>query len=178
MTEKELIEGCIKRNRLCQKELYDRYSSAMYVICLRYARHELEAQDILQEGFITVFNKIDTYRGDGTIGSWIKTIIIRTAIKFYHSSYSQHEVRGLEHDDGKEVDSQAISQLTEEEIVNAIMKLPEGYRTVFNLHTIEGYKHKEIAEMLNIGESTSRSQLVKAKRLLRKYLAHFQSTII
>ncbi len=178
MTEKELVKGCKKNDRLCQKELYDRYSAAMYAICLRYARHELEAQDILQEGFIRVFEKIDTYRGEGTIGSWIKTIIIRTAIKNFHSGHYKHEDLGLEVQDEKQLQSQAISSLDEEDILDAINKLPDGYRTVFNLYAIEGYKHKEIAEMLDIGESTSRSQLVKAKRLLRKYLAHFQSTMI
>lgn len=149
----------------------------MYVICLRYARHELEAQDILQEGFIKVFRKLDTYRGEGTIGSWIKTIIVRTAIKTYHSGHFQHENVGQEMEVEEHVNPTIISKLTEEEIINAIKKLPEGYRTVFNLYAIEGYKHKEIADLLGIGESTSRSQLVKARRLLQTYLSRLQSML-
>lgn len=140
--------------------------------------NKLEAQDILQESFIKVFDKIDTYRGDGTIGSWIKTIIVRTAIKTFNSSHNQHEKAGYEGQFDKPVNPSAVSRLTEKEILQVIKKLPEGYRTVFNLYAIEGYKHKEIADMLGIGESTSRSQLVKAKRMLRSYLSHLQALIV
>lgn len=178
MTEKEILRGCLKQDRQSQKELYDKYSSAMYVISLRYARHELEAQDILQEGFIKAFEKIDTYRGEGTLGSWIKTIIIRTAIKNYNSAPYKNEKLGIEEYNEKHVDATAISKMTEKEILDTIKKLPDGYRTVFNLYSIEGYKHKEIAELLGIGESTSRSQLVKAKRLLQTYLSHLQALLI
>lgn len=178
MTENEILQGCLEQDRQCQKALYDKYSSAMYIICLRYARHELEAQDLLQEGFIKVFDKIDTYRGEGTLGSWIKTIIIRTAIKNYHSSHYQQEKLGVEEYNKKQVDASAVSRMSEKEILDTIEKLPDGYRTVFNMHVIEGYKHKEIAEMLGIGESTSRSQLVKAKRMLRSYLSHLQAILL
>ena len=170
MNEKEIISGCLKENRTCQKALYERYSGKMYALCLRYARHRLEAEDILQEGFIRVFEKLHTFKGLGSLESWIRRIMINMAIKNYRKLNFNIEQLGLEDYQIRGVAPDVYSSLSIDELMNLISELPEGYRIVFNLFVIEGYPHREIAEMLGIKESTSRSQLAKARRLIVKRL--------
>ncbi|NBB88406.1 MAG: sigma-70 family RNA polymerase sigma factor [Bacteroidetes bacterium] len=142
----------------------------MFALCLRYAKHSAEAEDILQEGFIKVFDKISSFRGDGSFEGWIRRIMIHTAIKYYHKASRKNEAIGWESLPDNPLKPDVYGQLDADQILGLIQELPEGYRLVFNLHALEGYKHKEIADMLEIGESTSRSQLTKARSMLQNMI--------
>jgi RNA polymerase sigma-70 factor (ECF subfamily) len=166
-SESDLIEGCIQGNRKMQYELYERFSSKMYGVCLRYAANAEEAEDILQEGFIKVFKKISSYRGDGSFEGWIRRIFVNTAIehfrkKAYLQPITEQEESTIE---GKYIS--VLDHLAEKDIVKLIQQLSPGYRTVFNMYVVEGYTHKQIAEALNISEGTSKSQLSRAKLILQ-----------
>ncbi len=165
--ERELVQGCLREDRRCQEELYTRYSRRMYALCLRYARHELEAQDMLQEGFIRVFEKLKGFRMEGSLEGWIRRIMVHTAINHYRRRAFQMERFGMEHLPETHVAPQAVEDLGEQELLAMVSALPPGYRMVFNLYAIEGYDHAEIAQMLGCGESTSRSQLAKARKMLQ-----------
>jgi RNA polymerase sigma-70 factor (ECF subfamily) len=177
-TEKELIEECLKGKKDAQKALYDKYAGKMFALCMRYARHKLEAEDIMQEGFIKVFENLETFRAEGSLEGWIRTIMVHTAIKNYNRSSFQKESIGLENYPEESMIPKAYADLNKEELMKLIKDLPEGYRMVFNMYAIEGFKHKEIAKMLNIGESTSRSQLVKARKLLQSMIEKLYTVIL
>ena len=168
MTEQDIINGCLHANALCQKALYDRFSAKMYAVCLRYARQREDASDILQEGFIKVFTKLDQYNNDGSFEGWVRKIMVNTALRQYQRQRFENERHGYETLPETEVQPDALSNLSEKEMLEMVHSLPEGYRMVFNLVAIEGYSHQEAGNMLEIQESTSRSQLTKARRLLAK----------
>ena len=156
-TESDLIEGCIQGNRKMQNELYQRFSPKMYGVCLRYASNAEEAEDILQEGFIKVFKKIGSFRGEGSFEGWIRRIFVNTAIehfrkKAYLQPITEQEENTIE---GKYLN--VLDNLAEKDIIKLIQQLSPGYRTVFNMYVIEGYTHKQIADALNISEGTSKS---------------------
>jgi RNA polymerase sigma factor (sigma-70 family) len=173
-SESDLIEGCIRGDRKMQHELYERFAPKMYGVCLRYAANAEEAEDILQEGFIKVFRKIGSYRGEGSFEGWIRRIFVNTAIeqfrkKTYLQPITEQEESTIE---GKYIS--VLDNLGEKDIIKLIQQLSPGYRTVFNMYVIEGFTHKQIAEALNISEGTSKSQLSRAKLILqdlvKKYL--------
>lgn len=139
----------------------------MYAVCLRYARHQLEAQDLMQEGFIRVYEKLPAFRMEGSLEGWVRKIMVHTAINHYRKKSFRLERFGLEHMPEAPVDPLAIDRLSEQELMALIAELPDGYRHVFNLYAIEGFGHAEIAAMLGCGESTSRSQLSKARSYLQ-----------
>jgi RNA polymerase sigma factor (sigma-70 family) len=172
-SESDLIEGCIRGDRKMQYELYERFSSKMYGVCLRYAANAEEAQDILQDGFIKVFKKISSYRGDGSFEGWIRRIFVNTAIehfrkKAYLQPITEQEENTIE---GKYIS--VLDKLAEKDIIKLIQQLSPGYRTVFNMYVVEGYTHKQIAEALNISEGTSKSQLSRAKLILQDLVTKF-----
>ena len=175
MTERELIEGCIREDRKCQRELFTRYAGKMLTVCRRYARHQMEAEDILQDAFIKVFDNIAKFQFKGSFEGWVRRVVVNTALKNYQKSSFQKERIGLEPYDDRPLEPTAISHLQEEELLKLINNLPDGYRVVFNLYVIEGYSHKEIADTLEIGESTSRSQLVKARKMLKDQILKLQT---
>lgn len=175
VTEKELIQGCLDKDRRCQGELFRRYSGKMLALCMRYSRHQLEAEDLLQDGFAKVFGKLHTFKALGSLEGWIRRIMVNTAIKNYKKLGYKLEQIGLEGYQEGSSQPTVYGKMTEKELIIIINELPDGYRMVFNLYAIEGYKHQEIAKMLNIQESTSRSQLVKARRMLQKKLAKIQN---
>ena len=163
MKELELLEGCINGDRLAQKALYEKYCKAMYTVAYRITNDFETAQDVLQEGFVKVFKNIDRFRRESTLGAWIKTIIVRTALSHIrkevkHESLEPYHTQDLI-DWGNHLDTEYLEK--------AIQSLPEGYRAVFVLIEIEGYAHREVAKMLGISEGTSKSQLYYAKRKLR-----------
>jgi RNA polymerase sigma factor (sigma-70 family) len=166
MSEKELIEGCIAQNRLAQKTFYDRYSRAMYTLAYRLT-HDFEvANAVLQDGFLQAFRYMSNFRGESTLGAWLKTIVIRTAFRHIKSLKTFDEIT-------PEISNTLIDwgdSLDAEYLEKAIQSLPDGFRTVFVLIEIEGYTHKEVADMLTISEGTSKSQLFYAKQKLRKML--------
>ena len=175
MTEQELVKGCINENRAAQQEVFRLYAGKMLTVCRRYARHNSEAQDLCQEGFIRVFNKIHTFKATGSFEGWIRRVMVNVAIKNYQKSSYQREQIGLEGYQEGAADPTVFAHLHEEELLKLIATLPEGYRVVFNLYVIEGYSHAEIAELMGIGESTSRSQLVKARKMLQGMVLKLQN---
>lgn len=166
---RELIAGCIHKDTWARKELYDRYASAMFAICVRYVNERETARDILQEGFIKVYTKISTYSGSGSFEAWIKKIFVTTALEHLRDDKSLHFHVGLHeyHDTVEDNSGSAIAELSAGEILKCIQELPDGFRTVFNLYAIEGYSHAEIASMLNIKEASSRSQFARARQVLQ-----------
>lgn len=168
MTEKELIRGCKEEKQSFQKKLYDKYSSKMYAVCLRYAKNSSEAQDILQDGFVKVFDNMNQYAFQGSFEGWIRKIMVNTALNHCRKLSYKLEVNGMEELPEMQIESKAISKLSEQEILQMIQSMPDGYRLVFNLYVIEGYKHEEIAQMLKISKNTSRSQLSKGRKFIQR----------
>lgn len=171
VTEAEIIEGCRAGKRELQKALYERYSGKMYNICLRYAKSKHEAEDILQEGFIKVFDKIGQFAGTGSFEGWIRRIVVNSALEVIRKrkiDFSSIDINYVQ--DPHEHTFNTISTLNTKELLAVIQELPDGYKTVFNLYVIEGYQHSEIAEMLSISEGTSKSQLARARNLLQSKL--------
>ncbi len=148
----------------------------MYALCLRYARNSAEAEDLLQEGFVRVFDKVQGFRMEGSLEGWVRRIMVHTCINHYRKKSVRNEVLGTEHLDERSVGPMAVQNLGEEELLALVRELPDGYRMVFNLFAIEGYDHAEIAAMLGCAESTSRSQLAKARRLLQQRLNELRPT--
>ena len=166
-SEKEFIEACVRNERWAQKRLYEEHYSQMMGVCLRYARNEHDALDILQEGFIKVFRNIAKYQPGTTLAAWIRRIMVNTAIDYYRKNIRRRTEDLDTAYELKSTDADAISQCSEKEILEAVQQLTPAYRVVFNLYVIEGYSHKEIAELMDITESTSRSNLVKSRMKLR-----------
>lgn len=175
MNENQLVDDCLNGCRQAQKALYDRYSPMCMSICLRYAGNMSEAEDILQESFIRVFTKMKQFNRQGPLGAWIRRVTVNSAAEFYRKQKNirlESDISDHSYLIGNEMD--AIQNLGMEELMEKIQSLPTGFRVVFNMYAIEGYSHKEIAEMLDIQESTSRSQLVKARKMLQNQLEKLQ----
>jgi RNA polymerase sigma factor (sigma-70 family) len=166
LNEQDLIRGCLRGSAQSQRLLYEQYAGKMYAVCLRYARTSSDAADMLQEGFVKVFTKLDQFQFQGSFEGWIRRIMVNTALRTYQRQRFDQESTGYERLPESPVDPDALSALSEAELLTLISRLPEGYRLVFNLVAIEGYSHAEAAELLGIQESTSRSQLTKARRWL------------
>ena len=177
MTEQELIAGCIREDKRCQQLFFSQFAGKMMTVCRRYARHPSEAEDIFQDAFIKVFNALKQFEGKGSLEGWIRKIMVNTALKYYTKLSYQNEISGLENLPEYADLPNVYSNLGEEEILKLIAKLPDGYRVVFNLAAIEGFSHKEIGELLHIEESTSRSQLVKARAHLQQQIQKFDNFI-
>lgn len=174
LTEKDLIAGCLDGQRSAQKALFEMYAGKMIAVCRRYSRNDQEAEDILQDGFVKVFLHLASFDHAGSFEGWIRRIFINTALKLISKKSYQNEQVGIDDLPESKVSPEVFAQLSEKELLQIISSLPEGYRVVFNLYAIEGYSHKEIADMLNIGESTSRSQLLKARRMLQSRVTDSQ----
>ncbi|MBX2981061.1 MAG: RNA polymerase sigma factor [Flavobacteriales bacterium] len=142
----------------------------MFAVCLRYARHRPEAEDLLQEGFVRVFDKLDGFRMEGSLEGWIRRIMVHTCINHLRKKSVRDEVLGTDHVRERSVAPVALSNLGQEELMGLVQELPAGYRAVFNLYAIEGFDHAEIAALMGFGESTSRSQLAKARQQLQRRL--------
>jgi RNA polymerase sigma factor (sigma-70 family) len=170
LLENQLIDNCINGERKSQKALYDLYSPKMFAICVRYAKNQMDAEDILQEGFVKLFNNLNRFRGDGSFDGWVRRIFVNTAIEHIRRKNLNTTVgEGLENSIADRQQN-ALDNLFEKDIINSSMTLSEGYRTVFNLYAVEGFSHKEIASQLGITESTSKSQFSRAKALLRNII--------
>jgi RNA polymerase sigma factor (sigma-70 family) len=174
MSDEELIQGCIKGKDAFQYELYKRYSPKMFGVCLRYCASREEAEDVLQDGFIKVFKKIDSFRFTGSFEGWIRRIMVHTAIRNKYITLRAHEVNTLEGVEHPALDEKVTSKLMMMDLMKIVNELPQGYKIVFNLFAVEGYSHKEIAEMLEIQEATSRSQYLRARQFLREKLDKLQ----
>ena len=178
ITEKELIKRCLENDRPSQKALFELFAGKMMVLCLRYSRYREEAEDFMQEGFVKVFTNLNKFNFDGSFEGWVRRIMVNTCLKNLKKKYVTHEIHGLENYQHVAYDQSIISKLSVDEMIELVNKLPTGYRLVFNMYAIEGYSHKEIGEALNIGESTSRSQLAKARKLLQKQIDQLQKIAV
>lgn len=165
--EKLLIQRCLGNDRTAQKELFMAYKDAMYTVLYRMLGNTEDAEDALQEGFVSVFTNLRAFRGDGSVGGWMKTIFIRIAIKKLNARKYFEDTDNI-----PETEMVYDDNLTGEVLEKAIMSLDTGYRTVFLMVEVEGYKHKEVADILKISEGTSKSQLSRAKKILREKLNH------
>ena len=175
MNEENIIKLCKDGDRKAQKMLFDAYAGKMMTLCRRYATDENEAKDLLQEGFINVYQNIRGFRSEGSFEGWMRSVFIHTAIRY--KKKFKHHFENIETTEPVNLMqssyNEATDQMTNEEIIRVINQLPEGYKMVFNLSVFEGLNHKEISSLLNIEESTSRSQLHKAKNHLKKILVKY-----
>ncbi len=171
MTEKELIRRCKKNSTKAQKLLYKTYHSSLLGICMRYGKSKAEAEDILHIGMMKIYKSIGSFSGNGSFEGWMKRIIVNTAVDNFRKNHKHYYHENID-DIGESTDlSDEISDnLAAKDILKTIQQLPAGYRLVFNLYAIEGYSHKEIALKLGISESTSKTQLMKARVKLQKML--------
>jgi RNA polymerase sigma-70 factor (ECF subfamily) len=156
-----------------QEELYRRFSPRMYGVCLRYAGNAEEAEDILQEGFIKIYKKLNSYRGEGSFEGWIRRIFVNTAIEHFRRKTYQQPITEKHETTVEAQYLSVLDELAEKDILKLIQELSPGYRTVFNLYVVEGYTHREIGDMLNISEGTSKSQLSRAKLVLQDLVKKF-----
>ncbi len=172
MSDQQIIEGCARNERKAQQELYNRYSHFLLGVCLRYATDKSEAEDILQDSFLKIFFNIKDYSGTGSFIGWLRKIAVNTAITHYHKHLKFRYYLEIEEYVSVEsgVSSFEEDLFTSDELFRVLNELPAGYRMVFNLYAVEGYKHKEIATMLGIDTNTSKSQYSRAKAAIREKL--------
>jgi RNA polymerase sigma-70 factor (ECF subfamily) len=175
--DEQIIEGCLAGKRKSFSLLYKKYASTMLGICMRYCKNRIDAEDVMQDGFLKVFSQVHKFRREGSFEGWIKRIMINAAIDNYQNnlrlafiqdSAHLHEQSELADQYQEEDDLPPAMNIPKEKLMAMIQELPDGYRMVFNLYAIEGYGHKDIAAMLGITESTSKTQLLKARKVLRK----------
>jgi len=170
-SEEEILKGCRKNKRQYQEMLYRKYAKKMYGICLSYAGDRAMAQDMLQESFIKIFNRIKDFKQEGSLEGWIRKIVTHTAIDLLRQQKrTQNFISDNEEINEGSYESDALQNLQTEDVLNQVSRLPEGARLVFNLYALEGYTHKEIAVKLNITEGTSKSQFNRARKLLMSWL--------
>jgi len=173
VTDKSLVKGCMEGDRTMQKALYEKYKVAMYMLCLRYAKNREEAEDLLQEGFMKVFRDLHQFDSNkGALYTWVRRVVLNVVLmhlrskKVLFGSVELDQVINLH-----ATNDDVFSDLGAKELTELIQKLPDGYRVVFNLYVVEGFNHREIGEMLNVSINTSKTQLFKAKAMLRKRLS-------
>jgi len=168
-SEKELVKECLCNNAKAHEEFYGRYASKMYGVCLRFAKNQMEADDILQEGFIKAFTNLKSFRNEGSLEGWVRRTIVNTAIN-HVKKFAKYK-KDLDIDTAEPVlkmSSSATDTISVNELLSLIKDLPVGYKMVFNLNVMEGYTHREIATLLDISENTSKSQLSRARNTLQR----------
>lgn len=171
MTEEAILQGCLQNKPAAQKELYHKYSPKMLSVCYRYGHNREDAEDMLQEGFIKVFSQMHTFENRGSLEGWIRRIMVHTCINILKKNKKFNESVDIIHATTLQVREDAIPSIIQaKQVIECIRLLPIGYRTVLNLYAIEGFSHREIGEMLDIEESTSRSQYTRAKAMLEDVL--------
>lgn len=171
MTEEAILQGCLNKSAAAQRELYNRYSPKMLAVCYRFAHNREDAEDMLQEGFIKVFSQIHTFENRGAFEGWIRRIIVHTCINILKKNKKFNDSVDIIHATGIQIREESVPSIIQaKQVVECIRMLPMGYRTVLNLYAVEGYNHREIAGMLDIEESTSRSQYTRARAMLEDIL--------
>jgi RNA polymerase sigma factor (sigma-70 family) len=168
-----MLKGCLKGESKAQEMLYNMFSSKMMAVCRRYVRTDFEAEDVFHDAFVKVFTNLAQYKGEVPLEAWIRRIVVNTSITHYHKFKKEREQVEIEvaYDDAPQT-NELVENLDAEEIIQVVKTLPDGYRQVFNLYVIEGYNHQEIGSMLGIAEGTSKSQLHKARELLKMKLTY------
>ncbi len=169
----QLIENCKKQNTKAQGELYKLFSSKLFTICLKYSRNRVEAEDNLQDAFLTIFKKIEQYKNKGSFEGWIKRITVNTVLQRYRNEkvFDLVNENSIE-DTTVEIEEDSISI---DYLLEIIQELPDRYRLVFNLYVLDGYSHKDIADMLSINIGTSKSNLARARQILRQTIEHYKT---
>lgn len=172
---RNIINGCLNGNRRDQELLYRRHAPKLYAVCLQYSGNDEEARDILQEGFIKIFENLIHYKYEGSFEGWMRRIIVNTALEKYRSRHNLYRVADIDQipELDAEPDSEDYSGLDAEDLMEIIRELPPKYRMVFNLFAIEGYSHKEIGQMVNITEGTSKSNLARARIILQRRVGSY-----
>ena len=168
MSELALVKSCIEGDQRAQRELFEMYAPKMMGVCLRYTKDVAQAEDVMQEGFIKVFTKLEKYSGQGSLEGWVRRVMVNSALDHLRRESKFNANISMDDVDYKvEFDGQILESLMEKDLLKLIREMPDGYRTVFNMFAIEGYTHKEIAKQLDISENTSKSQYSRAKTFLR-----------
>lgn len=176
-TETSIISGCIDQKRAAQKALWNNYKDILFGICLRYSKNQKDAEEILQEGFIKIFNSLTKYSAKGSFEGWMKRIMIFTAIDYHRAKKPEFLNEKEDTDIEKETEAYIEEGIDANTIIELMHQLPDGYRMVLNLYAIEGFTHKEISQKLNISQGTSKSQLAKARKYFSNILkAHHIET--
>ncbi|WP_158826027.1 RNA polymerase sigma factor [Mucilaginibacter lacusdianchii] len=175
LSTEDLIVKCKAADRKAQELLYKQFASKMLAVCLRYAVDKMEAEDMLQNGFVRVFQKINDFRGEGSFEGWMRRIMVHSAIEYYRKHHKMQMVDMEESGYEQSVNPVAAAKLEANDLMALIQGLPDGYRMVFNLYAIEGYSHKEIAEMAGITEGASKSQLSRARTLLKQKIEQLEA---
>ena len=170
MKEKEMIEGSLRGDERCQRALFDRYAPLLMGVCQRYCRNQAEAEDVLQDTFVRIFAKLHKFGFQGSFAGWARRLCVNVALKTYQRKRFTLEQTGLENIPEYGGAPTAYADLGEQELLQLVQQLPDGYRIVFNLYAIEGYTHKEIGELMNISEGTSKSQYSRARAILQSKL--------
>ncbi len=168
-----MIEACQNGDEQALKGLYDNYSAKMYAICLRYMGNQDDAKDALQEGFIKIYKNISKYAFTGSFEGWLKRIFINTSIEQIRKRKYHRNIEDLGIEKPGFAREMQVDTLDSKKILRLVQELPQGYRTVFNMYCVDGYSHKEIAEHLGVSESTSKTQLFKARKMLQEWLKHW-----
>jgi RNA polymerase sigma factor (sigma-70 family) len=174
LTEKEIIQGCLKKEPGAEHALFLEYSGILMTICRRYGSNHQEAEDMLQEAFIRIFRYIGQYKSTGSFEGWIKRITVNSAVQVLQNKKIRFSELSRNHNELQAAEPDIFSDLSADDLLKLISQLPDGYRVVFNLYALEGYSHEEIARILQIKTATSRSQLSKARSLLREKINSFQ----
>ncbi len=169
----DLLNGCLAGDRRSQKQLYEKFSAKMYAVCLRYMGNADDAQDILQDGFIKVYKNLDKFRSEGSFEGWIRRIMANTAIEQLRRKKINFSVADKE-EQLELKGANAVDKLGEKDLLTLVSSLAPGYRTVFNLYVVEGYGHKDIADMMHISEGTSKSQLARARMILQEKIKNLK----
>jgi RNA polymerase sigma-70 factor (ECF subfamily) len=171
MNNEQLIEECVKGNARAQKMLYEKFGPKLFAVCNRYASNYEESQDVLQDGFVKIFEKLSSYKGEGSFEGWMRRIVVNTALDAIRKNQKlKFNVDVDTVTNQLSTDQTILGELAAADLLKLLQKLPLGYRTIFNLYAIEGFSHKEIAEQLDITISTSKSQFSRAKAILREIL--------
>ena len=166
-----LVKACLRNDRAAQRQLYEKFAGSMLGVCYRYTKSKTDAEDLLQDGFIRVFNKLEQFRGEGELGGWIRRIMVTTALNYLKSNAKYHQHLAFDKADLHPVtDDNPDVLLNTKQILSLIQQLPTGYQTIFNLYAIDGYSHVEIGEILGISDGTSRSQYARARALLISWM--------
>jgi RNA polymerase sigma-70 factor (ECF subfamily) len=168
--ETEWIEGCKRQDSLAQKHVYEHYSAKMYALCCRYIPSKMEAEDVLITAFTKIFERIDQFKGEGSFEGWVRRIIVNESLTYLRRNKNMYLETEIEAVDREPDFAKLENTLEAEDLMKLISQLPTGYRMVFNLYSIDGYSHKEIADQLGISENTSKSQLSRARACLQKNL--------
>lgn len=176
-SEEDLINRCLSNEARAQEDFYKRFAPKMYGVCMRFAKNQMEADDILQEGFIKVFTNLISFRSEGSLEGWVRKTIVNTAINLYKKNLKHQKDTDIEQAEVvQNFEQSSLDKISVQELMDIIRDLPTGYRVVFNLNVIEGYSHKEISQLLEISENTSKSQLSRARQALQKKLFEINRT--